>query len=338
MRTPCLAPLLPLVVAVGCGGGGGGHSSPSSSSSGTRVTFAANSIVYGVANGTGTDYSVDEIAPTGGTATTVVKDVPGTILAFALDPSTASRYALAADPTGAGTYGVALSRTLSLSGATTLVAAVYTTVGSLAVTKDGAHVVYTATTAAGASELFVVPTAGGTPVDLGPADASTVSPADGDTIAYAAPVAASGDDQIFARSLAAGASGAATQVTTDAANHTLPVFSPDGTKLAYWTLGNASNALTVETLAGATTVSIPGVGAIEPQGEAFGPTGATLAIVGQSGTTNEIATLPADGTAGPTTIATASSLLGNDGFFWTDANGRAVSGGRSATASRARKR
>ncbi len=303
------------------------------------MTFAANSIVYGVANGTDADFSVEEVAPAGGTPTTVVADVAGTVLAFALDPSTSGRYALVADPSGAGTYGIYLSKNLTLTGATTLVAAGYVGVSSLAVTRDGARVVYSATTAAGASELFVVPTAGGTAVDLGPADASTVSPADGDTIAYVAPVGTDGDDQVFTRSLAAGASGAVRQLTTDAANHALPAFSPDGTKLAYWTLATGANALTVETLAGGATTALPGVSAIEPQGEAFGPDGATLALVGQSGANGVIATLSAGGSTSPTTIVTNSALLGDYGFFWTDANGRAVSGGRATSASaRSRKR
>lgn len=334
MRTPHLALLL-VLFAAGCGGGGGHHSG---SSSGSSVTFAANSIVYGVPNGTDADFSVEQLSPSGGTPTTVVSDVSGSIFLFAADPSRSGRYALAADPTGAGTYGIYLSKNLALSGATQLVAAAYVAVGSLSVTPDGGHVLYTATTTSGTTDLFVVPTAGGTPVDLGAADAAAIAP-DGDTIAFVAPPGGEGSDAVFTRSLAAGASGAVVALTTDGLNHALPAFSPDGTKLAYWTLADGANVLSVRTLSGGATVSVPGVSAVEPQGEAFGSDGTTLALVGQSGTGGIIATAPVDGSAAPTTILSNANLLGDYGFVWTDANGRAVSGVRSASAaSRARKR
>ena len=166
-----------------------------------------------------------------------------------------------------------------------------------------------------------------------------MSPADGDTIAYVAPANGSGPDAVSTRSLAAGPAGTAQAITADGLNHALPAFSRDGTKLAYWTLASGANALTVRTQATGATVSIPGVAAIEPQGEAFGATGTTLALAGQSGATAEIATAPVDGSAAPAPIVTGSALLGDYGLFWTDANGRAVSGGRGAGAgSRARRR
>lgn len=328
--------LLALFLVAGCGGGGGHHSGSGSSSSST-VTFAANEIVFGIPNGTGTDFAVAEANPAGGTST-VVADVSGEVLLFAADPSATGRFALAAAPSGSATVGVYLAKGLGLSGAAMLVAPTYAAVTSLAVMPDGGRVVYTATTVAGASELYVVSTSGGTPTDLGPADGAALAP-NGDTVAYVAPVGGSGNDAVFTRSLAAGASGAATTVASNAANHALPAFSPDGARLAYWTLASGANALTVQTLATDATVNVPGVSTIEPQGTAFGPDGTRLALVGQVSTGGQILTAPVDGSAAPTPLVSNASLLGDYGFFWTDALGRAVGGMRVASAaSRARRR
>jgi hypothetical protein len=330
------------LLCVACGGAPGGSATPAGTTGNTlptAITFAANSVVYGVATGQSENYDVNEMSSAGANVQTVAANIPGTILLFALDPATSGQYVIAADPTGTGSYGIYLSVNLTLTDAQTIVGPNYAYVTSLAVTENGASVVFSATDGTGISNLFVVPIGGGVATKLGLSDGSAVSPLDSDTIAYVAPIGGSGNDQLFTRSLSAGSAGSSTQLTSDVSNHALPAFSPDGTKLAFWELNVGTNTLVVDTLATSTMLNMPNPAGIQPQGEAFSADGTSIVIAGEVGTQGNILTQPTDGSASPTAILSSASLLGNYGIYWTDANGRAVGGiqGMSAS-SRLRKR
>lgn len=340
-------------LVIGCGGGGGGGNSTGTTSTsgtptdgstdGTPTTGTATTgetgskIVFGEPAADGATFNVRSVTPDGASVTTLLANVPTSIVLFSANPTATSDYVFAADPTGTGSYGIYRSPILSLTGATTLVAPTYLAVSSLTVTQNGSHVVYSALDASGNPLLYSIPIAGGTPVQYGPSDGSTVSPKDSDTIAYVAlPSDSESNDQVFTRSLAAGPSGASTQVTTNAVNHVLPAFSRDGTKLAYWEQ-NATSQLVVRTLSSGTTTTLTNPNRLFPQGASFNPTGTRVSIAGGADDgTGQILTQTVNATATPTAIYSGANLLGNYGIYWTDTTGRVI-GGNLIGASASRK-
>ncbi|AIE84355.1 hypothetical protein [Fimbriimonas ginsengisoli] len=353
---PALLFVILALLVIGCGGGGDGSGtstdSTTATASGTATATAtasatattatsattattatsagtgSTSIVYGTPNGQGSNFDVKQISPSGTNNVTLIPNVSGSILIFAVNPALPTEYVFAADPNGSGLYGIYRSVGLTLTGATTLVAPVYTEVTSIAVTQNGSKAVYTAVDGSGVDTLFAEPLTGGSPTGYGVADGAAVSPADNDTVAYVAPSAANADiDQVFLRTLSAGPAGPANQLTTVAANHVLPAFSRDGLKLAFWEEQATSNRLLVFTIAIQTSVALPNPNNVFPQGEAFSPDGARLAIAADNNGTGQILNQTTDGTSPPAVILSATgALFGNYGIFWRDASGRAIGG------------
>ena len=350
-----------LALVIGCGGGGGGGgggtktttSTTSTTSTATTSTSTAttagvlpiNTILYAVPNGNGTDYELEGLDPVNaGSSTTIVSDFPASIELFAANPNVKSQYVAAYDPTFGpsdnGLYGIYISTGLTASGIKQLVAPTYIFVSSLSVTDNGKFVVYSATDQTGASNLFVESLSGGTPVNYGLSDGSTVSPADDDTLVYVA-IPSSGNtvlDQVLSRSLKAGASGKATQITTDAVNHALPAISRDGTQIAYWEEGTSNNLL-VQPISGGSAVTLPNPNALVPQSEAFSGDASSIAIVGLDPNSNGFIMLQTpNGIANPTSLLEVpGTSLGDYGLYWTSQNGR-VAGGSVAASSVVRKR
>jgi hypothetical protein len=323
-----------LIAAIGCGGGGGGGSSTAGVTGSTAGVLPDNVIVFGQPNGTGNDFAIYDISPTGGSPTTVAADVSGSILLYVQNPNKANSYVLAAIPSGGSNYGIYLATGPTLTGATQLVAPVYSDVSSLAITQDSSHIVYSATNAAGVSYLFTLPTSGGTPANLGLSDGSTISPANNNTIAYVAPPNASGgNDQVYTRSLSAGAAGSATQITTDDVMHTLPAFSRDGTQLAYWEESGTS-LLKIDLLATGVVTTLTNPSGDTPLGEAFSSDGSQIAIAGDLNFQGQLEVQATNGTSEPDVIFTAGVDVGLYGVYWTGSNGRGIARAGSTSAMR----
>lgn len=329
-------------LVIGCGGGGGGGTTSTGTTSTTSTTGTptdgstdgtattgetGSKIVFGEPAADGLTFNVRSVTPDGVTKTTLLANVPTSIVLFSENPASTNDYVFAADPTGSGSYGIYRSPILSPTGATTLVSPRYLAVSSLTVTQNGSQVVYSALDASGNPLLFSVPIGGGTPVEYGASDGSTVSPSDSDTIAYVAlPAGSETNDQLFTRSLAAGPSGTATQVTTNTVNHILPAFSRDGTKLAYWEQ-SATSRLVVRTLSSGATTTLTNPSSLFPQGESFNPTGTRVSIAaGADDGSGQILTQTISTSASPTAIYTNANLLGNYGIYWTDTTGRVIGG------------
>jgi hypothetical protein len=314
---------------VGCGGGGGGSSTTTSTTSTTAgAGLPINTLVYGIPNGTDTNFDVDDIAPDGTGNQTLVANVSGKIVMFAINPAVANQFIVAADLNGNGFYGLYKATSLNLTGATELVAPEFSNIASLAVTMNGAHVVFTGTDTTDTSYVYSIPTAGGISAKLALASGSTVSPGDNNTIAYVGPPAGGGDnDQVFTRSLAAGPGGAATQVTSNDVNHTLPAFSRDGHKLAWWEMSATTNTLVIHNFNDSSSVSLSNPDNLFPQGTAFNATGTRVAIVAANDAgVGQILTQLADGSGDPGLILGSPNLLGNYGIYWTDSTGRVIGG------------
>lgn len=318
------------MVLVGCGGGGGGGTTTSTTAtnSTTGANLPANTILYGVANDEFTSFDVNAIAPDGSNGRTYISGLSTKILMFAVNPAVENQYLVAADLGGAGMYGIYKTTGLSLATAIQVVAPTYTYVSSLAVTMNGTHVVYTATNSEGVSNLYTIPTAGGTLVNLALANGSAVSPADNDTIAYVGAPGGVGDfDQVFTRSLAAGAAGTSVQITTEAVNHYLPAFSRDGLAIAWWEDSGIARGLAVYRRSTSTTTHLSNPENLYPQATAFNSTGTrVVSVVADDTGTGRIQTQASDGSEAPITIFSAPALLGNYGVYWTDTSGRLVGG------------
>jgi Tol biopolymer transport system component len=286
--------------------------------------------VFGLPDDASATFSVKAIDPTGANAQTLAAGVSQNIVLFARNPAVSNQYVFAGDPTGSGLYGIYRSNGLTLAVATPLVSPTYIAVSSLSVTQDGANVVYSAVDGAGNSNLYVESLSGGAPANYGPSDGSTVSPADNDTIAYVAPSAANADiDQVFTRSLSAGPGGTENQVTLEPGNHLLPAFSRDGVRLAYWLQTEGNNQLVILNRNTGDAVALPNPANVYPQGEAFSPDGSKIVFAADPNGTGagQILVQSTSGSAPPSVIQTANTLLGNYGIYWTDANGRLVAGG-----------
>jgi|GEM_PF-6521171 len=323
--------LMALLIGCGGGGGGGGGGTTQTTASGsTAGVLPSNMIVFGEANGNGSDFGIFDITPTGTGLTTIAADVSGSILLYAQNPNLANSYILAAMPAGGTAYGIYLAKGPTLTGAKQLVAPTYSDVSSLAITQDSSHIVYTAADATGTSDLYTVSSSGGTPTNLGLSDGSTISPANNDTIAYVAPSSAiGGNDQVYTRSLKAGAAGSPTQVTTDSSMHLLPAWSRDGTQLAYWEQGGTS-LLMIDVLATNTVTTLTNPSGISPLGEAFSSDGTQVAIVGDLNFEGVLETQPTNGTTDPTAIFNATQDVGLYGVYWTSATGRGISAAGSS--------
>lgn len=334
-----------LVLIVGCGGGGGGSSSTSSTSTSsgsgggtTGITYAANSIVYGVPSSTGANFNLDEVKADGTGNSVLAANLPSTILLFASVPTKANVFVIAANLGGNNNYGIYVSTGLSTSAVQTLVNANYSYVSSLAVSSDGKNLVYSAVQASDITQtsyLYVVPVAGGNPVQLDYSDGSTISPGDSNTIAYvASPGGNSPYDQVFTRLISAGAAGKTNQITSDAVQHILPAFNRAGTQIAYWESSSSSNTLFLTTVGStAAPVSLPNPSSVIPQGECFSSDGSHLVIAADAGGSGELLTQATSG-GSPTAILLNSQLLGNFGVYWTDANGRGIGGSMMPSAQR----
>lgn len=330
---------------VGCGGGGGGGTTTSTTSTTTTTTGAnlpVNTVLYGAANGTDNDFDVKAVAPDGSNARTYIAGVSGKVLLFAVNPAVENQFFVAADLNGNGFFGIYKTSGLDLTTAVQVVAPEFSYIASLSVTMNGAHLVFTGSDTLGISYVYSIPVAGGTAVKLALADGSTVSAADNDTIAYVGLPAGGGDfDQVFTRSLAAGAGGAATQITTEAVNHALPTFSRDGRMLAWWELSDVNQTLSIFNRTTSTTVHLSNPENLFPQATAFNSTGTrVVSVMADDEGRGNIETQLADGTQAPISILTAPALLGNYGVYWTDSNGRLAGGsfGTSSVGRRLRKR
>jgi len=319
------------VALVGCGGGGGGGTSTTTTPTTTSTAGAnlpANTILYGEANGTDSNFDLNAISPDGTNGRTYLANLSGKILLFAVNPAVEDQFFVAADLTGDGFFGIYKTTGLDLDTAIQVVAPQFSYVASLAVTMNGGNVVFTAADALGVSNLYSIPASGGTATKLALADGSAISPADNDTIVYVGAPAGVGDfNQVFTRSLAAGAGGSSTQITTEAINHLLPTFSRDGKTLAWWEESDINRRLAIYKVSTAATIRLSNPANLYPQATAFSSTGTRVVTVaaddaGRGG----ILTQLTDGTQAPIAIRTAPALLGNYGVYWTDASGRLAGG------------
>ncbi|HWD40912.1 MAG TPA: hypothetical protein VG944_18835, partial [Fimbriimonas sp.] len=164
-----------------------------------------------------------------------------------------------------------------------------------------------------------------------------ISAADSDTVVYSNEPGSSIDDQLFTRSLHAGPAGQATQITSDAANHTMPSFSRDGTKVLYEVTSSVGGQWQVKTLGGA-TASLPNpnnllliAGALNSDASQVGFEGVDVAGTNLP----SIFTQPTSGSSPPTAIK--SNDLDIDlalGMYWTSSNGRAPYAGGMSSVSR----
>jgi hypothetical protein len=339
LPTALLAATLALVA---CGGGGGsGSDSSVVTPPPSGIAYGANEIVYGFPDSTGSTFSVAEYKP-GGTQTVLASGLSTSILLFTQIPGKSNSFVIAADLAGKNVFGIYDSTGLSTANTTTVVPAIYSYVSSMTVSSDGANLVYTATLASDPTQtsyLFTLPLAGGLPKQLDYGDGSTLSPADNDTIAYvASPGGSANFDQVFTRSLSAGVSGKATQVTTDSINHILPAYNRQGTELAYWE-SSSNNALMLQAVGSTAAPVVLGnlPNQVVPQGESFSADGSQVAIAGDAGGMGEILTQAASAGSSPTVLYTNSgALLGNYGVYWTDGNGKVLMRSMMPTAARRR--
>jgi hypothetical protein len=312
-----------------CGGGGGGGGSQGGSSTGTSgIVYGANEIVFGVPAAGGATFSVEEIKP-GAAVSTLATGVPTSILLFTQIPRVTNSFVIAADLSGKGVFGIYTSTGLSTSAVSTVVSPKYSYVSSLSISTDGAKLVYSATLAADPTQtsyLYSLVLANGLPVQLDYSDGSALSPADNDTIAYVANRGGSAEfDQVFTRSLSAGVSGKATQITTDQANHLLPAINRQGTEIAYWDALSPSVLMLQQIGSSAAPVTLSNPNKVVPQGVCFNLDGSQVAIAADASGTGEILTQSTSAGSTPNVLLMNSTeLVGNYGVYWTDSSGRAL--------------
>jgi len=358
----CLAGwvLVALAVAViGCGGGGGGggtsttsatgsttatNSSTSSSSTSTSATtgttgstagsgaLPANVIFYTQLDGTPDNaYDIRYITPNGTTDTALVTGIPGTFELVAINPNN-GQYVFAAQATAGANYGIYSNTTVSLTGATQIIAPTFNDVASLNVSQDGAHIVFLgALTSTSNYGLYVItPTSGLTiPIDTG--NTSTISP-DNVTVAYSN--FSPSTTQIFLYNIT---SGTKTQLTSNANFNDYPQFSKDGTHLLYAQLpsGGTNYSLVYSNGSGSSVKNIPNPSGLDIRGGSLNSSASTIAFVGRSSSTVGLYTIALSGS--PQTTLKTSPLLSTNGVYWTTTLGRGI-GSPALPASRVTRR
>ncbi len=194
-----------LAVLIGCGGGGGGTTTVGGGDGGpgggigggiggtvagntvsgattagatnSGGILAANTIYYG----SGLN-SLNKVNPDG-TGVAVVGTSVAAITTFASDPSVANQFLFSFTDAGTGKLGLYRNTTLSLTGATQIVAPTYDSVYSLQVSPDGSTLYFVADVAGDTTKLRKVAKSGGAPVVLDDAQTCALN-FSGDTLVY----------------------------------------------------------------------------------------------------------------------------------------------------------
>ena len=191
-----------LAVLIGCGGSGGGTTTVGGGDGGTPGggiggtvagntvsgattagatssggVLATNTIYYGAGLG-----SLNKVNPDG-TGVAVVGNAPAAVTAFVNDPSVANQYLFSFTEAATGKIGLYRNATLSLTGATQIVAPTYDSVYSLQVSPDGNTMFFVSDVTGDTTKLRKVAKAGGVPVVLDDAQTCSLNFA-GDTLVY----------------------------------------------------------------------------------------------------------------------------------------------------------
>jgi hypothetical protein len=359
-------------IIIGCGGGGGGGggggtpvttgstttgtTTTTTSTTGTTTTgttttgttttgtttsgsLPQNAILFGqyeapVGSNPSTTYDVENLSPTTKSVSVYQKAVPDTTQLFVQNPNTKNQFVFAANAgdNQNSSVGIYSNSSLTTVGAKTLAPPVYAQVISLSLTQNGNYIVFTAFDQANnVSSLYSMTSSGGNLTLLDSSFGSAVSPADSDTIVYSNS-SSSNVYQLFKRSIKAGASGTATQITTDSIGDKFsPAFSHDGTMVAYQysNINTFVSNVSVITLSTGTVVNLPTDSTYIPYAEAFSGDGSSLAIVADNAaqTTEEIISQPVSSSGSPSVLYANTNINSGAGVYWTTSGGRIAGGG-----------
>lgn len=339
-------------IVIGCGGGGGGGGGSTSSTAGTVAgTTASTTSTAGTTatdgSSAGTDgslgalpqnrifyaeatldalhynvlFSSEDNTVTGTYASNLSFDTPSSP-----DPSAANQIVFAFQPTGSPKYGIYRNTSISLTGATTIVAPNYGEIDSLQVSRDGSRVVFIAAVSAGGTQgLYSVPTAAGSaPTKLDNAvDASLSS--SGDRVVYSSyPLGGSLPD-IYIRKFTESSPHRMTNNTLDEAD---PQFSKDGTKIVFAQQVGTTDRfrLAVCNVATGVVTTLDPIPTASVRGPSFNGDGTRISFVVQSSTDSVNGIYTTDTATGATATQVLASVRLQTSTYWTTINGRSPGG------------
>ncbi len=318
---------------------GGTNSGGTSAGGTTSGSLPQNAILFGQFQSS-TTYQVMALNPSAAASSTnptvYQSNVPDTTSVFVQNPNVTNQFVFAANSgdNPANLVGIYSNSSLTTVGATTLAPAAYGSVVSLSLTQDGKNIVFTAYDSSNnVSSLYTMSSTGANLTLLDTSEGSSISPADSDTIVYSNNLSGL-TYQLYTRSLKAGASGKPQQLTTDTAGDKfVPVFSRDGSKVAYQFSNNTtfvSNVAVITTSSGA-VVNLP-ASSYAPVAQAFNGSGTNVGILAQDNTSGnvEILNQAISATSSPSVLYNPSPTANIDfsaGIYWTTSGGRTAGGG-----------
>lgn len=336
----CAAAFVASAALMNSGCGGSGASRDGGTGPGASDTIPPNVLLYSVTSDYGNTSDLFQVSPDG-SGKKKLFHMPAYYQGVGLNLAVPGQKVFGYAPNGGTnpTHGIYKNNAISTSGMIQLVRPTYSFIENVQVSSDGAWVYFVAATGNGDAYLYKVSSSGGTPILLDNSSfvyTASVDIVDGSLITYDKDYTYQDGtvrSAVFVRSTASSAT-PRLLIDDSSANYGCPMFSPDGTKIAFVSdKDDANMEVYVTGVGGGDIQQVTAAPTISKQytGVAFSPDGDSTAFVGyNSGVflTGKIGSLST-----PSLIVSDQTVTG--GLYWTSSNGRAQVGS-SATLSHPR--